>query len=84
MANPNWSHFRVIPALKNEGSISGAARILGVDGSTVSYRLASAEQAFGTPIIYVAVAHLPFHPKAWSLPTPQSNWMWRSMTPGSM
>ena len=51
MANPNWSHFRVVLALKNEGSISGAARILGVDASTVSRRLADAEQAFGTPLV---------------------------------
>lgn len=51
MANPNWSHFRVVLALRNEGSISGAARILGVDGSTVSRRLASAEQVFGAPIV---------------------------------
>ncbi|MEP5806479.1 MAG: LysR family transcriptional regulator, partial [Roseobacter sp.] len=48
---PNWSHFRVVLALKNEGSISAAARLLGVDGSAVSRRLASAEQAFGTPIV---------------------------------
>ena len=50
MANPNWTHFRVDLALRNEGSISGAARILGLDASTVSRRLAGAEQAFGTPL----------------------------------
>ena len=51
MADPNWSDFRVVLALRNEGSIAGAARILGVDGSTVSRRLAAAEQAFGATLI---------------------------------
>lgn len=51
MADPNWTHFRVVLALKNEGSISGAARILGVDASTVSRRLAAAERAFGAPLV---------------------------------
>ncbi|WP_420862576.1 LysR family transcriptional regulator [Algirhabdus cladophorae] len=63
MANPNWSHFRVVLALKNEGSISGAARLLGVDGSTVSRRLASAEQAFGTPIIIRGGGEFTFTPE---------------------
>ena len=63
MANPNWSHFRVILALKNEGSVSGAARLLGVDGSTVSRRLASAEQAFGTPIIIRGGGEFTFTPE---------------------
>ena len=51
MADPNWSDFRVVLALRNEGSIAGAARILGVDGSTVSRRLAAAEDAFGATLI---------------------------------
>ncbi|WP_298835835.1 LysR family transcriptional regulator [uncultured Roseobacter sp.] len=51
MASPNWSDFRVILALKDEGSVAGAARILAVDGSTVSRRLAAAEQVFGTTLI---------------------------------
>ena len=51
MADPNWSDFRVVLALCNEGSIAGAARILGVDGSTVSRRLAAAEDAFGATLI---------------------------------
>lgn len=51
MSEPNWSDFRVVLALRNEGSIAGAARILGVDGSTVSRRLAAAEEAFGATLI---------------------------------
>lgn len=51
MADPNWSDFRVVLALRNEGSIAGAARVLGVDGSTVSRRLAAAEEAFGATLI---------------------------------
>ncbi len=51
MADPNWSDFRVVLALRNEGSIAGAARILGVDGSTVSRRLTAAEEAFGATLI---------------------------------
>ena len=63
MASPNWTHFRVVLALKNEGSISGAARILGVDGSTVSRRLASAEQAFGTPLVIRGGGEFTFTPE---------------------
>jgi|GEM_PF-5510921 len=51
MADPNWSDFRVVLALRNEGSVAGAARVLGVDGSTVSRRLAAAEEAFGATLI---------------------------------
>ncbi|MEM9585345.1 MAG: LysR family transcriptional regulator [Pseudomonadota bacterium] len=63
MANPNWSDFRVVLALKNEGSIAGAARSLGVDGSTVSRRLAAAEQAFGTTIIIRGGSAFTFTPE---------------------
>ena len=63
MANPNWTHFRVVLALKNEGSISGAARILGVDASTVSRRLAAAEQAFGTPLVIRGGGDFTFTPE---------------------
>ncbi|MEL7179615.1 MAG: LysR family transcriptional regulator [Pseudomonadota bacterium] len=63
MANPNWTHFRVVLTLKNEGSVSGAARILGVDASTVSRRLASAEQAFGTPLVIRGGGDFTFTPE---------------------
>lgn len=51
MADSNWSDFRVILTLRNEGSIAGAARVLGIDASTVSRRLAAAEKAFGATLI---------------------------------
>jgi DNA-binding transcriptional LysR family regulator len=51
MSDPNWSDFRVVLALRNEGSVAGAARVLGVDASTVSRRLAAAEETFGATLI---------------------------------
>lgn len=51
MADPEWSDFRVILALGRAGSVAGAARILGVDGSTISRRLAAAERAMGAVLI---------------------------------
>jgi len=51
MAEPNWSDFRIILALANGGSVTGAAKLLGVDASTVSRRLATAEEVFGAPLI---------------------------------
>jgi DNA-binding transcriptional LysR family regulator len=43
----DWSDFKVLLALSRGGSIAGAGRILGVDSSTVSRRLAAAEEALG-------------------------------------
>lgn len=51
MTEPNWSDFRVVLALRNAGSVAGAARSLGVDASTVSRRLAAAEEVFGATLI---------------------------------
>lgn len=51
MSNPEWNDFKVILALGRAGSVAGAARILGIDGSTVSRRLAAAEQAMGAVLI---------------------------------
>ena len=51
MTEPNWSDFRIILALDKGGSVIGAARLLGVDASTVSRRLAAAEEAFGAVLI---------------------------------
>jgi len=47
MTEPNWSDFRIVLALEKGGSVTGAARLLGVDASTVSRRLIAAEEAFG-------------------------------------
>lgn len=51
MADLEWSDFRVILALSHGGSIAGASRILGVDSSTVSRRLAAAEEALGACLL---------------------------------
>lgn len=51
MADPEWSDFKVVLALGRSGSVAGAARILGVDASTVSRRLAAAETAMGAVLI---------------------------------
>jgi DNA-binding transcriptional LysR family regulator len=48
---PDWSDFRIILALGRAGSVAGAARLLGLDASTVSRRLAAAERAFGAVLI---------------------------------
>ncbi len=41
MQKMNWNDFRYILAIKNMGTLSGAARLLGVDATTVSRRLAA-------------------------------------------
>jgi DNA-binding transcriptional LysR family regulator len=51
VSEPDWSDFKVVLALAKEGSVAGAARALGVDGSTVSRRLAVLEQAVGATLI---------------------------------
>ena len=47
MAELEWSDLKVILALSRGGSVAAAGRILGVDSSTVSRRLAAAEEALG-------------------------------------
>ncbi len=51
MTEPEWGDFKVLLALGRAGSVAGAARILGVDGSTVSRRLTAAEKAAGAVLI---------------------------------
>ena len=51
MTEPNWSDFRIVLALDKGGSVTGAAQLLGVDASTVSRRLAAAEEVFGAVLI---------------------------------
>ncbi len=51
MPDPDWSDFKVLLALSRGGSVAAAARILGVDGSTISRRLAAAEEAMGATLI---------------------------------
>jgi DNA-binding transcriptional LysR family regulator len=51
VAELEWSDFKVILALSRGGSVAGASRILGVDSSTVSRRLAAAEEALGAVLV---------------------------------
>lgn len=51
MNEPQWSDFRVLLALGRGNSVAGAARILGVNASTVSRRLAALETALGAVLI---------------------------------
>jgi DNA-binding transcriptional LysR family regulator len=46
-----WSDLKVILALFRGGSVASASRILGVDSSTVSRRLAAAEDALGAVLV---------------------------------
>jgi len=48
---PEWSDFKVLLALASAGSVTGAARALHVDNSTVSRRLAALEEAVGAKLI---------------------------------
>lgn len=47
MAEPEWGDFKIMLALGRGGSVAGAARLLGVDSSTVSRRLIALEEATG-------------------------------------
>lgn len=51
MSDPEWSDFKIILALGRGGSVAGAARILGIDSSTVSRRLTAVEEAIGATLI---------------------------------
>ena len=49
--SPEWSDFRILIALAHGGSVAGAARELGIDGSTVSRRLSALEDGLGARLI---------------------------------
>ena len=51
MTDPEWSDFKVILALGRSGSVAGAARVLGVDHSTVSRRLTALEETLGARLV---------------------------------
>lgn len=48
---PDWNDFKIILALARGGSVAGAARILAIDHSTVSRRLAALEEAMGATLV---------------------------------
>lgn len=45
-----WSDLKVLLAMERAGSVAGAARVLQVDNSTISRRLAALEEAIGTKL----------------------------------
>jgi DNA-binding transcriptional LysR family regulator len=51
MRQPEWNDFRVLLALHRGNSVVGAARILGVNASTVSRRLAALEESLGATLV---------------------------------
>jgi DNA-binding transcriptional LysR family regulator len=51
VAEVEWSDFKVILALSRGGSVAAASRILGVDSSTVSRKLAAAEESLGATLV---------------------------------
>jgi DNA-binding transcriptional LysR family regulator len=50
-SGPAWGDFEILLALSRGGSVAGAARELGVDGSTVSRRLTAIEESLGARLI---------------------------------
>lgn len=47
----DWNDLTVLGALARGGSVAGAARVLSVDASTVSRRLAALEEALGAQLV---------------------------------
>ena len=47
----DWGDFKLLLALSRGGSVAGAARVLGVDSSTISRRLAAMERAVGACLV---------------------------------
>ncbi len=50
MAEPSWDHFRAALAVLEEGSLSGAARALGLTQPTLGRQVAALERALGTAL----------------------------------
>lgn len=50
MADPNWNHYRSFLAVLREGSLSGAARVLGVTQPTLGRQIAELEQDLGAAL----------------------------------
>ena len=51
MTELDWSDFKLMLALSRGGSVAGAARLLGVDGSTISRRLSAMEALLGACLV---------------------------------
>ena len=51
MTEAEWNDFELLLALSRGGSIAAAARLLGIDNSTVSRRLAAFERTMGATLL---------------------------------
>ncbi len=63
MSEPEWSDFKFLLALSRSGSVAGAARLLAVDGSTVSRRLSAAEEMMGAVLLVRGGREFAFTPE---------------------
>jgi DNA-binding transcriptional LysR family regulator len=50
MTEPDWSHYRALLAVLREGSLSGAARTLGLAQPTLGRQIGELEQSLGTAL----------------------------------
>src|SRR3954451_3460381 len=50
-ADSDWNDLKVLLALSRGGSVAGAARVLHVDQSTISRRLAALEESLGCSLL---------------------------------
>ena len=59
----NWDHLRFLLALSEQGTLSAAARVLGVDHSTVGRRVEAAEEALGVRLFTRSVSGYALSPE---------------------
>jgi DNA-binding transcriptional LysR family regulator len=50
MAEPDWNHYRAFLGVLREGSLSGAARALGLAQPTLGRQIAELEESLGAPL----------------------------------
>lgn len=50
MKNLDWDHLRIVLAISRSGSLTGAARLLGLDQTTAGRRLSSLEASLGASL----------------------------------
>src|SRR6202035_4126842 len=50
MTEPDWSHYRAFLAVLREGSLSGAARVIGLAQPTLGRQIADLENGLGTAL----------------------------------
>ncbi len=52
MQTPNWNDLRYILAVSRGRTLAAAARLLGVDGTTVARRIAAVQQSIGAQLVH--------------------------------